>query len=643
MKSVLPAVLFLGSTTATLTIMVLVAAAVQETSHLQHNNNTRQPNYRAVMKVDYSGIRQSDRDEGDMGSGTTGNSAVRQDYTTSPLVDTPRHDEESKDDAADHHRSAKVSSDALGRARRLIYVSHFFSQFSECAWQFAVVLFLAAIAEYQSILLVSSYSLTTYVTLMLLGSRVGNFIDQTDRIHAARFCILIENLSVLLATTFCCWILSRKEHRVSSNSSSSHGEATDANQGSHEAIPQDVLSIVLLAGIHIFGSLAMLLDQGFVMAIERDWIVVLSQQVDCNDDATDAEDWLSGTTVVLRQIYLSCKVLSPSFAGWIVGQASTSLSHTFAKTDKDENDIPTAAGARTVTNFCDLHGAAVLVGILCILSLILEYLCTAHVYHLVPALALPQAKPTSDARPCENREEVGDEIQQDGWQDEPTDQSNDSNNNYSFGRGLVVFLKEDIVWAGLSYSCLGLNSFTFGGAMTTFVLWKGMSIEEVGLWRGIMSAVGLLGTLVYQLSTRYTNVVNTGEWSIVYLFVCLTVACSSFWVEDYTLSIYLLVVSTAVSRIGLWVFDISVTLLYQEHVPQGVRGLVGGTQQSLMSFFTMTAGCLGLLFHRPEQFWVIATTGYASIGVAALLYTAGIFCRGQHFFDKIRSDEEPTK
>ena len=44
----------------------------------------------------------------------------------------------------------------IKKAQRLIFVSHFVSQFSECAWQFAVVLFLAAVSDYQSILLVSS-------------------------------------------------------------------------------------------------------------------------------------------------------------------------------------------------------------------------------------------------------------------------------------------------------------------------------------------------------------------------------------------------------------------------------------------------------------------------------------------------------
>lgn len=85
--------------------------------------------------------------------------------------------------------------------------------------------------------------------------------------------------------------------------------------------------------------------------------------------------------------------------------------------------------------------------------------------------------------------------------------------------------------------------------------------------------------------------------------------------------LYFLFFSTAASQVGLWVFDTSVTLLYQELVPDGVRSLIGGTQQSLNSVFTMSSGCLG-------QYYVIALAGYVCIGVAMFLYLVGVYRRG---------------
>ena len=177
--------------------------------------------------------------------------------------------------------------------------------------------------------------------------------------------------------------------------------------------------------------------------------------------------------------------------------------------------------------------------------------------------------------------------------------------------------------------------------MNTYLLWQGMTVEQVGLWKSVASAIGFVGTLCYNLSTECCriSVVATGAWSIVYLFLALSIACASFVTVDnkhndgngFPTSVYLLVVGTAVGRIGLWVFDISVTMLYQETVEDGVRVLTGGTQQSLNSFFTMASGALGLVFRRPEQFAVMALAGYGCIGLAMLLYVGCVARRGHYF------------
>ncbi|KAL7549461.1 hypothetical protein ACHAWF_012728 [Thalassiosira exigua] len=504
------------------------------------------------------------------------------------------------------------------RARRLLYASHFVSQFSECAWQFAVVLFLAALSNYDSILLVSTYSLTTYAAVMLFGAPVGRFIDTADRLRAARLCISIENASVLAATIACCLLLSKAER-----------DRRGAEDGAPPAIPRDGPSIALLIAVHFFGALAMLLNQGFVVAVERDWIVVLSRLT------SEREEWLSRTNVTLRQIYLSCKVLSPTFAGWIVGDASA------------------ASDARE--RYCDLHDAAVLVGTLCVASLLVEYACAVRVYGLVPALAGPQRSMGED----EGRENASSpdgvaNIEEDEacafeaeWRDEDEGSIAGIEENgakkTSIKRSFAIYWEQPIVCAGLSLAFVNSNALCFGGTMTTFLLWKGMPVRDVGFWRGLSSAVGLAGTVAYKWSARKTSVVDTGAWSVAYLFACLTLACLSFFVRDYDTSVYLLVASTAASRIGLWVFDISVTMLYQEMVPDGVRGLIGGTQQSLNSFFTMASGCLGLFFRRPEQFFVIAATGYACIGVATILYTVGVYRRGQQFFKPLEQQMPEAK
>ena len=57
------------------------------------------------------------------------------------------------------------SSAALTLARRILYASHFFNQFSEQTWQFCVVIILAAVADYHSLFLVASYGLASYAAV----------------------------------------------------------------------------------------------------------------------------------------------------------------------------------------------------------------------------------------------------------------------------------------------------------------------------------------------------------------------------------------------------------------------------------------------------------------------------------------------
>ena len=152
-----------------------------------------------------------------------------------------------------HVRTTKKT---LAKARRLLYLSHGFAQFSESAWQFALVLFLAAFSNYRSLLLISTYGLVSEMSVCLLGASTGRFVDGADRLYVARFFIWIENLGVLIATSLCYWLLTI--HPTV--------EDVSGDQQTFQGIPVDPLSVTLLLGIHFFGSLAKVLDKGFLVA-----------------------------------------------------------------------------------------------------------------------------------------------------------------------------------------------------------------------------------------------------------------------------------------------------------------------------------------------------------------------------------------
>ncbi len=165
--------------------------------------------------------------------------------------------------------------------------------------------------------------------------------------------------------------------------------------------------------------------------------------------------------------------------------------------------------------------------------------------------------------------------------------------------------------------------------MTAYLVWRGMRLDAIGLWRGVSSAAGLAGTFVYHFMARRTSLINTGMCSIGFQFMCLTASYVSLFIDDYAMSLAVLIAGVCASRVGLWVFDITVTQLMQLHVHEDVRGLVGGAQQSLNAFFAMLSFALGILIPDPKYFHYYVSVGYLSVGVALICYALGVYARRQ--------------
>lgn len=85
--------------------------------------------------------------------------------------------------------------------------------------------------------------------------------------------------------------------------------------------------------------------------------------------APDAAEraWLLQTNVAMKQIDLSCQVATPGFAGFFIGAF-------------ENGDSRRHRG--------DLSGAALLVGLVNEAALVVEYVCTARIYALIPKLAI---------------------------------------------------------------------------------------------------------------------------------------------------------------------------------------------------------------------------------------------------------------
>jgi len=335
--------------------------------------------------------------------------------------------------------------------------------------------------------------------------------------------------------------------------------------------------------IHLLGSIAMILDSGFLVAIERDWIVVMSsvasnihepKQLSGKEKEDIQKQWLSDTNVKMRQIDLSCKILAPAVSGIYIAllDDGTSVNHGY-----------------------NLRGAAVVVGGVNVAALVVEYICTAKIYGMIPELATKHVDEMTEEQK-NKRVELGKDKEE---------KNEDMEGTAKFkARGdLQVYFSQSICWAGFALALLYLNvALSFGNIMTVYLVWRGIGLKAIGLWRGVASAAGLLGTFIYHIMSQKIGLVDVGMISVTFEFLCLSVCFGSLFVHDKSLFFILLIAGVCFSRIGLWVFDISVTQLMQMHIPPPVRGLIGGVQQSLNAFFTVIIYVAGLFISDPENF-----------------------------------------
>jgi Ferroportin1 (FPN1) len=544
------------------------------------------------------------------------------------------------------------------KARRILYCSHLFAMFASICWDFGLSLFLAALTHYQSLFLLSTYGLVSGLAVVIFLERTGRMIDQSNRLTVVRLFVGGNNGAVLLAT-LCCYMLTKyqPDSSVYTQSANIPHAQLDNNQGNTsettakfgsndywasrlEFVPTDPVSIAWLVVLHILGAVAQVLSQSFLVAMERDWIIVISKsasvatdsscamndtdsvdgvpmvvmknrdrtdrvkdslaytKVETDKDATDNEEnyekdgndctrdqvfrqWLTDTNVTMKQIDLGCKVAAPAMVGFLF--PALSLADT-------ESQSLQAAG---------LQWICLGLGTLNLVALIVEYTCTMQIYRLVPALAVKD-------RPREVHE-------------------NHELKSVSWINSMQIYFSQPICWGGLGLALLYANSLTLGnGVMTAYLLYRGMKMQGLGISRAVASVVGLSGTFVYHWSVKRMSLEATGMWSITYQWTCLLLCYASLYIEANMPSVTLLVTAVCASRVGLWVFDIAVTQLQQQEVPAECQGVVGGVQQSLSSFFFLTIFIMGILYPDPEQFHIFIKTGLVAVGAAMTLFWTGI-------------------
>ena len=319
-------------------------------------------------------------------------------------------------------------------------------------------------------------------------------------------------------------------------------------------------TIVALAGVEKLAFVAN------TVAVERDWIVVVSDSL-----GVERQDLNSA----MRRIDLVCKLVGPLGIGLLDGY-STKIA------------IWVVFGQNAI-------------------SVLVEYFAIAQVYSAVPELGQgkrqgnatetpqsPDGTPTVPSRSTLNT--IKDNIRP--WKD---------------------YFQNPAFLASFSLSLLYLTVLSFASQMTTYLLTLGFTSTHVSIMRLVAVILELSATCAAPFLMNKIGAVRSGLWFINEQLFSIMLAISFFAATTSQTHLKLaglaLVAGVALSRLGLWGFDLCVQYLVQEDAPEATRGSFSAIEMSLQNFFELLSFATTMIFYRPEDFKYPV---YISAGAVAL-------------------------
>lgn len=498
--------------------------------------------------------------------------------------------------------TASFSRTATGLNRKALIclaVQHASSSWGYRAAEFAFPLYFVSIFP-ATLLPASIYGLVLLLCSLLLSPFVGAWIDATrqKRLRTVRTLIAAQKISV--AISYSGFILLQSQGSAQLASSKRWG------------------AFVALSAI---GSVVVLSNTGVTVAVERDWVTNI---------ASGQESKLILLNTILRRIDLLSKLLAPLFVSLLTSTLG------------------------------DRFSAVTLLAVNCV-ALIFEWVWISVVYRTFKELhptshsegdrsvrprsglaALPDRLRRPDpAHSLIDRTTAGVFLLQRRLRDFlhlPTLPTSIAlallyTTVLSFDSTFLTYLKQPHP-AALSHdpataSSNGIINVVHSGNATAPTLVSYHDGFIAGM-RGICVLCGLIGTFLMPALVRRLGLVRTGSWSLAQQAISLVPTVFSLWYGvGKPWNTALLFTGLAVSRIGLWSYDLTqLSLLQQQLYDHRNASFHFATQQSLVDLFDISHFVLTLVWHDPSQFKKPAAVSLGTVTMAWVIYVVA-FARKQ--------------
>ncbi|KMZ75505.1 hypothetical protein ZOSMA_114G01030 [Zostera marina] len=258
-------------------------------------------------------------------------------------------------------------------------------------------------------------------------------------------------------------------------------------------------------------------------------------------------------------------------------------------------------------------------------SVWLEYYLLKSVYTGIPSLV-----ETCQRRNQQQLQEGGGEEEEEHEDGERRHGMTSKLSKFPFINAWIVYSNQEIVLPGVSLASLYFTVLSFGTLMTATLEWKGVPAYLIAIVRGVSAMVGITATILYPILHSYISTLRTGLWSIWAQWCCLLVCVASVWVSGGITSAWMLMCGVVASRLGLWMFDLSVMQHMQDLVSESDRCVVGGVQNSLQSMLELLTYTMGIIVSNPQDFDELVILSFLMVSLAASLYTFYIYRGSNH-------------
>jgi len=193
----------------------------------------------------------------------------------------------------------------------------------------------------------------------------------------------------------------------------------------------------------------------------------------------------------------------------------------------------------------------------------------------------------------------------------------------SLPSALAAYFAAPAAPAAAALALLYCTVLSFGAPMTAYLGWRGLSAAELAGWRGAGAVAGLAATGVYPPARRAWGLDAAAAVGLAGQWACLGPAVVAVAAAPTVGAARALAAGLALSRAGLWGFDLAASQALQERVPPDELGAINGVQSSAQAGLGAVAMAACLAFSKPEHFAWLGVASLVVVTCASVVFGVG--------------------